>query len=173
MVLGGLVLSFTPGLPDFDLPPELVLIAFLPPLLYSAAFFTSLRDLRANWQPIGLLAIGLVGVTTVSWPGRSPTTRSTCRGRRRSCSAPSSRRPTRLRPPRSPARLGAPRRIVAIVEGESLVNDATALVLYQVAVVAVVTGAFSLWEGGAELIVNALAGVAIGLAVGFVDPSRS
>ncbi len=167
MVLGGLVLSFTPGLPDFDLPPELVLIAFLPPLLYSAAFFTSLRDLRANWQPIGLLALGLVGVTTVGvaavahytvdlpWPAAfvlgavvSPTD---------PLAATSIAR-----------RLGAPRRVVAIVEGESLVNDATALVLYRVAVVAVTTGAFSLWETSGRLILNAVAGIAIGLAVGYV-----
>jgi monovalent cation/hydrogen antiporter len=167
MVLGGLVLSFTPGLPDFDLPPELVLIAFLPPLLYSAAFFTSLRDLRANWQPIGLLALGLVGVTTVGvaavahytvdlpWPAAfvlgavvSPTD---------PLAATSIAR-----------RLGAPRRVVAIVEGESLVNDATALVLYRVAVVAVTTGAFSWWETSGRLVLNAVAGIAIGLAVGYV-----
>jgi monovalent cation/hydrogen antiporter len=167
MVLGGLVLSFTPGLPDFDLPPELVLVAFLPPLLYSAAFFTSLRDLRANWQPIGLLALGLVGVTTVSvaavahWTVDLPWPAAFVLGAVVSPTDP-------IAATSIASRLGAPRRIVAIIEGESLVNDATALVLYRVAVVAVTTGAFSLWETGGRLILNAVAGIAIGLAVGYV-----
>jgi CPA1 family monovalent cation:H+ antiporter len=166
MVLGGLVLSFTPGLPEFDLPPELVLVAFLPPLLYSAAFFTSLRDLRANWQPIGLLAIGLVGITTVSvaavahWTVDLPWPAAFVLGAVVSPTDP-------IAATSIASRLGAPRRVVAIVEGESLVNDATALVLYRVAVVAVTTGAFSLWEAGGRLILNAAAGIAIGLAVGY------
>ena len=65
LVLGGLVLGFVPGLPRVQLPPDLVLVAILPPLLYSSAFFTGLRDLRANLRPISLLAVGLVAVTTV------------------------------------------------------------------------------------------------------------
>src|SRR5438045_4587792 len=65
LVLGGLILGFIPGLPHLELPPELVLVAILPPLLYSSAFFTGLRDLRANLRPIGLLAFGLVAATTV------------------------------------------------------------------------------------------------------------
>src|SRR5215210_4713474 len=65
LVLGGLALGFVPGLPSVELAPELVLLLFLPPLLYSAAFFSSLRDLRQNLGPISLLAIGLVIVTTV------------------------------------------------------------------------------------------------------------
>ncbi len=167
MVLGGLVLSFAPGLPDFELPPDLVLVAFLPPLLYSAAFFTSLRDLRTNVKPIGLLAIGLVAATTVSvaavahWTVDLPWSAAFVLGAIVSPTDP-------LAATSIARRLGAPRRIVAIVEGESLVNDATALVLYRVAVVAVTTGAFSLWESGGRLVLNAVAGVAIGLAVGYV-----
>src|SRR6478752_4966974 len=65
LVLGGLALGFVPGVPDLTLAPELVLVAILPPLLYYAAFSTSLRDLRANTRPIALLSIGLVVVTTV------------------------------------------------------------------------------------------------------------
>src|SRR3954466_290817 len=64
LVLGGLLPGFVPGLPAVELPPDLVLVAILPPLLYSAAFFTGLRDLRANLRPISLLAIGLVIATT-------------------------------------------------------------------------------------------------------------
>ena len=65
LVLGGLALGFVPGLPEIDLPPDLVLVGILPPLLYGAAFFTSLRDLRANLRPVGLLAVGLVLLTMV------------------------------------------------------------------------------------------------------------
>ena len=166
MVLGGLVLSFVPGLPEFDLPPELVLVAFLPPLLYSAAFFTSLRDLRANIQPIGLLSIGLVGATTIGVAAVAhavvdlPWSAAFVLGAVVSPTDP-------LAATSIASRLGAPRRLVTIIEGESLVNDATALVLYRVAIVAVLTGSFSLWEAGARLVVNAVAGVAIGLLVGY------
>ena len=167
MVLGGLVLSFVPALPDFELPPDLVLIAFLPPLLYSAAYFTSLRDLRANIKPIGALAVGLVAATTAAvaavahYAVDMPWDAAFVLGALVSPTDP-------LAATSIARRLGVPRRIVTIVEGESLVNDATALVLYRVAVVAVVTGAFSIWEAGARLVVNAVAGIAIGIAVGFV-----
>ena len=65
LVLGGLALAFVPGLPEFELRPEVILLGFLPPLLYSSAFFTSVRDLRANLRPVSLLAIGLVAATMV------------------------------------------------------------------------------------------------------------
>src|ERR671931_94702 len=73
LVCGGPVLGFMPGVPQLTLPPDLVLVAILPPLLYSSAFFTGLRDLRANLRPISLLAVGLVAVTTVgvAWVARS------------------------------------------------------------------------------------------------------
>jgi monovalent cation/hydrogen antiporter len=168
MVLGGLALSFMPGLPDFELPPDVILVAFLPPLLYSAAFFTSLRDLRANVRPIGLLSIGLVGATTVvvavvahSVIDGLPWAAAFVLGAVVSPTDP-------VAATAIAHRLGVPRRTVTIVEGESLVNDATALVLYRAAVVAAVTGAFSLWESGARLVVDAAAGIAIGLAVGYV-----
>src|SRR5215204_2648655 len=168
MVLGGLVLSFVPGLPEFDLPPELVLVAFLPPLLYSAAFFTSLRDLRANIYPISLLSLGLVAATTVGVAvvahtvvDELPWSAAFVLGAVVSPTDP-------IAATSIASRLGAPRRIVTIVEGESLVNDATALVLYRAAVVAVTTGTFTLWEAGERLIVNAIAGIAIGVGVGYV-----
>src|SRR5437870_12950071 len=66
LVLGGLALGFVPGMPTIALPPEIVLVAVLPPLLYLAAYRTSLRDLRANARPIAILAIGLVAATTVT-----------------------------------------------------------------------------------------------------------
>jgi Na+/H+ antiporter len=168
LVLGGLVLGLLPGLPEFELEPELVLFGVLPPLLYGAAFFTSLRDLRASVRPIGLLAIGLVIVTTVgvavvahaviddlSWASAfvlgaivSPTD---------PLAATSIAR-----------RLGVPRKLVTIVEGESLVNDGSGLVLYRVAVAAVVTGSFSLVDTGGLFVVSVGGGVLVGLVVGWL-----
>ena len=168
LVLGGLALGFIPGVPTLQLPPELVLIAFLPPLLYSAAFFTSLRELRENIRPIGTLAIGLVLATMtavavvahamvddMSWGAAfvlgavvAPT--------------------DPLAASAIMHRLGVPRRAITIVEGESLVNDGTALVLYRVAVTAVVAGTFSVWEASWRLVWSVVGGVAIGLVVGFL-----
>jgi monovalent cation/hydrogen antiporter len=167
LVLGGLALGFIPGVPEVSLPPELVLVGVLPPLLYSASFFTSLRDFRANLKRIGLLAVGLVVATMfavaavahlatgLSWPASfvlgaivAPTDPIAATAIAR--------------------RFGVPRRIVTIVEGESLVNDATALVLYGVAVTAVVTGSFSLWEAGLDFVVSVVGGIAVGFAVGWV-----
>ncbi|MDP8951175.1 MAG: cation:proton antiporter, partial [Actinomycetota bacterium] len=171
LVVGGLALGFVPGVPEVELAPELVLLIFLPPLLYVSAFFSSPRDLRANVRPIGLLSVGLVALTTVvvagaahwgmgfSWPVAfvlgaivSPTD-----------------------PVAATAiaqRLGVPRRIVTLLEAESLVNDGTALVLYQTAVRVAVGGvAFSLLELGAlgvRLVVGMAVGVAIGLLVGYI-----
>ena len=168
LVLGGLALSLVPGLPDFELPPEIVLIGFLPPLLYGAAFFTSLRDLRANAVPIGLLSIGLVVATTLvvgivaHWAvDDMPWSAAFVLGAIVSPTDP-------IAATAISRRLGVPRRLVTIIEGESLVNDASALVLYRVAVAAVLTGTFSLWETGGRLVLNAVAGIAIGIAVGYV-----
>lgn len=168
LVLGGLALGFAPGLPDFKLPPELVLIAFLPPLLYSAAFFTSLRELRTNFGPISLLALGLVAATTAGvaviahWAVDEMTWHAAfVLGAIVSPTDP-------IASTSIARRLGVPRRIVTLVEGESLVNDATALVLYRAAVVAAVSGSFSLVETAGRLLLNAAAGIAIGLAVGYI-----
>ena len=168
LVLGGLAIGLVPGLPDFELEPELVLFGVLPPLLYSSAFFTSLRDMRANVKPIGLLAVGLVVMTTVgvavaahevidglTWPAAfvlgaivSPTDPIAATAIAR--------------------RLGVPRKLVTVVEGESLVNDGTGLVLYRVAVAAVVTGSFSEVGTVGLFAVAVVGGVAVGLAVGWI-----
>ena len=168
LVLGGLAIGVIPGMPNLELRPELIFFGVLPPLLYGAAFFTSLRDLRASIRPIGLLAVGLVVMTTVgvavvahalvdalTWPSAfvlgaivSPTDPIAATAIAR--------------------RLGVPRKLVTIVEGESLVNDGTGLVLYRVAVAAVVTGSFSVLYAGGLFVVSALGGVAVGLAVGWV-----
>ncbi len=168
LVGGGLLLSFAPGFPQITLPPELVLVAILPPLLYSAAFFTGLRDLRANLRPIGLLAIGLVfatmgGVAVVAHQAIS----GLSWGAAFTLGAIVS--PTDALASTEIARnLGVPRRIVSIIEGESLVNDGTALVLYRTAVTAAVAGTFSLIDASWHLVVNVVGGIAVGLAVGWV-----
>jgi Na+/H+ antiporter len=167
LVLGGLVLGFAPGVPDVELDPDLVLVLFLPPLLYSAAFFTDLRSLRDNARALSLSAIGLVLMTTVvvavlahevigmTWAVAfalgaivSPTDPVAATAIMR--------------------RVGAPRRVVNYVEGESLFNDASALVAYRVAVAAAVGGSFSLLDASLEFVGAAAGGVAIGIAVGYV-----
>ena len=168
LLLGGLAIGFIPGVPSVALDPELVFLIALPPLLYSAAFFSSLRDLRSNARPISMLAVGLVLVTTVvvavvahsliddlSWSTAfvlgavvSPT--------------------DPLAVTTIARRLGLPRNVLTVVEGEALVNDAVALILYRVAVVAVVSGSFSLAEAGLDFVVSAVGGIAVGLVVGWI-----
>jgi Na+/H+ antiporter len=168
LVVGGLGLGFIPGIPEFELPPDLVLVAVLPPLLYGTAFFTSLRDLRENAFAISLLAIGLVlstmlivavvahelipglswGVAFVLGAVVSPTDPTAATA--------------------IAERLGLPRRLVALIEGESLVNDGTALVAYKFAVIAVVSGSFSMSEAAGSFALNVVGGIAVGLGVGFL-----
>jgi monovalent cation/hydrogen antiporter len=167
LVLGGVVMSFIPGLPHVALPPDVVLVAVLPPLLYSGAFFTSLRDLRANRRPISLLAFGLVGTTMAAvafvaheWIGLPWAVAFTLGAIVSPTDA--------LAATEIASRLGAPRRIVSLIEGESLVNDGTALVLYKAAVGVAVGGAFSLLDTSGRVVLNVVGGIAIGLAVGWV-----
>jgi monovalent cation/hydrogen antiporter len=167
LVLGGSALGFVPGLPPVELDPELVFLLFLPPLLYVSALFTSWRDFRANVRPITLLAVGLVLMTTFVVASVAHTVVGLPWGVAFVLGAIVS--PTDAIAATSVAqRLGVPRRIVTILEGESLVNDATGIVAYRVAVAAVVTGAFSVWEAGLQFVVGAAGGVAAGFAVGWL-----
>ena len=167
LVAGGVAIGFVPGLPELELPPDLVLVAILPPLLYAAAFFTGLRDLRSNIKPISLLGFGLVAATTCAVAFVAHETTSLSWASAFVLGAIVS--PTdALAATEVVRRVGAPRRIVAIIEGESLVNDGLALVLYRAAVVAAVTGAFSLWHESWRIVVNVVGGVAVGLAVGVI-----
>ena len=168
LVLGGLVIGLVPGMPEFELEPELVFFGVLPPLLYSAAFFTSLRELRASAKPIGLLAVGLVIVTTVGVAVVAHTfiedltwSSAFVLGAIVSPTDP-------LAATSIARRFGVPRKLVGIVEGESLVNDGTGLVLYRVAVAAVVTGSFSAFYTGGLFVVSAGGGIAVGLGVGWL-----
>jgi monovalent cation/hydrogen antiporter len=168
LVLGGLALGFVPGMPHVELPPDLVLVALLPPLLYGSAFFTSLRELRANARPIGLLAIGLVLTTMLAV---AAVAHAAIPGLSRSSAfvLGAILSPTDPTAATSIAeRLGLPRRLISMIEGESLVNDGTALVAYRFAVAAVVTGSFSLLDAGGRFVLGVAGGIAIGVAVGFV-----
>jgi CPA1 family monovalent cation:H+ antiporter len=168
LVLGGLVLAAIPAVPEVELDPDLVLVIFLPPLLYYAAFFSSLRDLRADARAISLTAVGLVLATTCAVAVIAhmvidglPWAMAFALGAIVSPTDPIAAT-TIMR------RLGAPRRIVTLVEGESLVNDAAALIAYRVAVAAALGGTFSLSDAALDFVVAAVGGVAVGLAVGWL-----
>ena len=166
LVVVGALLALVPGLPRVELVPELVLLLVLPPLIYSAGVAMSWREFRFNLRPITLLAIGCVVFTTVavaivghgllglSWPAAfvlgaiiSP--------------------PDVVAPLAIARRLGLPRRLLVILEGEGLANDATALILYRFAVVAVSTGAFSLGPALGTFGAIFVGEIAYGIAVGW------
>jgi Na+/H+ antiporter len=168
LVLGGLALGFVPGIPTLELPPDVVLVAVLPPLLYVSAFFTSLRELRANARPIGILAIGLVVATTLTV---AVVAHAVISGLPWSAAFVLGAVVAPTDPLAATAimrRLGVPRRVVSIVESESLVNDGTALVLYRVAVVAAVSGTFSFWDASWRFLWSVVGGIGIGIVVGFL-----
>ncbi len=167
LVLGGALFGFVPGIPAVNLNPNVVLVIFLPPLVYGAAFFANLGDIRANLRAVTLSSVGLVLVTMVAvavvahaliagltWGAAfalgaivSPT--------------------DPLAGATIMRRLDFPRFLVSAVEAEGLFNDATALVAYKVAVAAVVGGSFSILNASLKFVAGAAGGIAIGLAVGW------
>ncbi|HEX6139360.1 MAG TPA: Na+/H+ antiporter [Candidatus Limnocylindria bacterium] len=166
MTIGGLLLGLVPGFPQVRLPPDVAFLVFLPPILFSAAYLTSRREFVANARPIALLAIGLVLLTTLvvalvvhtlvpdmGWGAAFALGAIV--------SPPDAVSATAIA-----RRLGLPRRVVAILEGESLVNDATALVALRLAVVVVVTDTFSPIDAAGSLVLVSVGGIAIGLAFG-------
>jgi monovalent cation/hydrogen antiporter len=168
LVVGGLGLGFVPGVPDVRLEPDLVLVVFLPPLLYSAAFFASLRELRADARTITLTSTVLVAVTATAVAVAAhalvdglPWAVAFALG---AIVAPTD--------PVAAAeilrRFDMPRRLVNTIEGEALINDASALVLYRIAVAAIGGTAFSLSHAGLRFVAGAAGGVAIGLVVAVI-----
>jgi len=168
LVAGGLVVALVPGLPVVRFDPQLVFLVFIPPLLYRASLLASYRDVRANIRPILSLGVGhvLFATIVVAWvahyavPGL-PWASAFALG-------------AVVSPPDVAAataflrRLPLPRRVVTILEGESMINDAAAIVAYRMAVAAAVTGTFSLGDAGLRFVVMGLGGVAVGLAVGWL-----
>jgi CPA1 family monovalent cation:H+ antiporter len=168
LVLAGMAIGLIPGLPSVSLHPDVVFLIFLPPILYAAAWTTSWPDFKKAKRPISLLAIGCVIFSTCAVAIIAHTfipgfgwAESFVLG-------------AIISPPDAVAAtaaikgLGIPRRVVTILEGESLVNDASGLIAYKYAVTAVVSGSFILWQAGLQFLWVAGAGVAVGLAVGQV-----
>ncbi|MGC4108470.1 MAG: Na+/H+ antiporter [Thermomicrobiales bacterium] len=164
----GLLLAVLPWTPNLELEPEIVLGVFLPPILFQAAQLTSIRDFTANFSAISRLAFALVVVTAgavavvahAAIPGIGWAAAFTLGA---IVSPPDAVAATAIF-----QRLGAPRRIVTILEGESLINDASAIVLYTFAVAAAVTGQFSMTDALIEFVVVVVVGVLVGGAVGWV-----
>src|SRR5437763_9774892 len=167
LTIGGVLLGLIPALPVIHLAPELVFNLFLPPLIYPAAFFTSWRDFRANLRPILLLAIVLVVLTMTviaalfHYLTGLPWAVGFVFG-------------ALISPPDAVAALSitqnlrVPRKIIVILEGESLVNDATSFISFRFAVAAVMPGAFSLGQASLQFLFVAVGGVCVGLAVGWL-----
>jgi Na+/H+ antiporter len=164
--LGGLALGLVPGLPRIALEPELVLLVFLPPLLFTAAVETPIRDLRANLAPLVRLSVGLVIFTMVTVAVVTNAVLPEL-GLAAAFVVGAIVAPTDALAATSVfRRLGAPRIVTTLVEGEALFNDATALVAYRVAVLAVLSGAFVLSDAIVAFVVAAIGGIAIGAVIG-------
>ena len=167
LTCGGVLLALVPGLPAIQLEPQLVFNLFLPPLLYPAAVFTSWRDFRANLRPILSLAIVLILLTMTATAylfhnlTALPLVVAFVFG-------------AIISPPDAVAALSVtqnlrvPRKIIVILEGESLVNDATAFIAFRFAVAAVLTGSFSLGQASLQFLLVATGGVCVGLAIGWL-----
>ena len=168
LLVGGLLAALLPGLPTIQFDPQLVFLVFIPPLLYRASLLASYRDVRANLRPILLLGVGhvLFATVVVAWvahlvvPGL-PWGAAFALG-------------AVVSPPDVAAataflrRLSLPRRLVTVLEGESMINDAASIVAYRMAVAAVVTGSFSLVVASGRFLLVGAGGIVVGLAVGRV-----
>jgi CPA1 family monovalent cation:H+ antiporter len=165
LIVVGIAGSYLPFVPEFELTPELVLIGLLPPLLYAAAIRTSLVDFRTNRRPIALLSVGLVLFTAAGVAVIAHAVLPIEWGVAFALGAV-------VAPPDAVAattiarRVGLPRRIVTILEGESLVNDATAIVALRVSIAA--AGGVSVWQVGLGFFVSAVGGVVVGVVVALV-----
>ena len=165
LLFAGIVLAFVPGMPKLELPPELVLLLVLPPLIYSASVAMSWREFRFSLRPIILLAVGCVIFTACAVAAAThyliglPWNIGFLLG---AIVAP----PDTVAPLAIASRLGIPRRIRVVLEGEGLANDATALILYRFALAAILSGTFSLSKAtgifGAVVVGEIVFGVAVG-----------
>jgi len=166
LVIGGGLLGFFPQLPQPQFDPQFILVLVLPPILYQAALLTSWREFKSNIRPIGLLAIGLVLATTLAVGATLkllipdiPWAAAFVLGA--IVSPPDVVAATAIL-----SKLNIPRKVVTVLEGESLVNDASGLVIYKFAVAAVLTGVFSLWQASVEFIGVATGGIIVGFLMG-------
>ncbi|MCT4122633.1 Na+/H+ antiporter [Elizabethkingia anophelis] len=168
LVLAGLLLSLTQLIPSIDMSPEMIFYVVLPPILFDAAWNTSIPDFKKELPKISLLAVGLVFITTTiiavvshsiipgfTWPLAfilgaiiSP--------------------PDAVAATSITRDLPLPKKLITILEGESLLNDASALIAYKCAVTAVLSGVFSFWNAGVQFVSISLGGIVIGLLIGFI-----
>ena len=168
LLLAGIGLAFVPGMPTVELPPQLVLLAFLPPLIYSASVAMSWREFKANLRPIILLSVGCVIFTASAVASVThyliglPWSIGFLLG---AIVAP----PDVVAPLAIARKLGMPRRILVVLEGEGLANDATALILYRFAVAAISTGMFSLPKANGTFAAIVIGEILFGLAVGWLS----
>jgi Na+/H+ antiporter len=168
LLLSGVALAFVPGIPSLELPPELVLLVVLPPLIYSASVAMSWREFCKNLRPIVLLSVGCVIFTACAVAVAThyliglPWSIGFLLG---AIVSP----PDVVAPLAIARRLGLPRRILVVLEGEGLANDATALILYRFAVVAITTGAFSLPKASATFVAIVGGELAYGVAIGWLS----
>lgn len=166
LVVGGLLIALVPGLPDVELDPDLVFLVFLPPIVFSAAWRTSPLELKALMAPLAALSVGLVFLTAIVIavvahalvPGLDWAEAAVLGAVLSPTDAVAATSIFR--------RLGAPERVRLLVSGESMINDATALVLYRIAIGVAVGGSFSLDDAALEFIGVSAGGIAVGLAVG-------
>jgi monovalent cation/hydrogen antiporter len=168
LMLSGTGLAFVPGIPPLELPPELVLLVVLPPLIYSASVAMSWREFKFNLRPIILLAVGCVIFTAAAVAAAThyliglPWNVGFLLG---AIVSP----PDVVAPLAVARRLNIPRRILVVLEGEGLANDATALIVYRFALGAIVTGAFSLPEASGEFVAIIMGEIAFGIAIGWIS----
>jgi CPA1 family monovalent cation:H+ antiporter len=168
LVIAGIALALVPGLPRIELAPELVLLGILPPLIYSAGVAMSWREFRFNLRPIALFAFGCVLFTTCAvaaaahWLLGMPLAVGFVLG---AIVSP----PDAVAPLAIVRRLGVPHRLVVVLEGEGLANDATALILYRFAVAAVSTGLFSFGTAAGEFALIVVGEIAFGIAIGWLS----
>jgi Na+/H+ antiporter len=168
LLLTGIALAFVPGMPSLELPPELVLLVVLPPLIYSASVAMSWREFKSNLRPIILLSVGCVIFTACAVAAAThyliglPWSVGFLLG---AIVAP----PDVVAPLAIARKLGMPRRILVVLEGEGLANDATALILYRFAVAAISTGVFSLPKATGTFTVIVVGEILFGAAVGWLS----
>src|SRR5262249_1612243 len=169
LALGGLVMAIVPGVPRMELPPDVVLLVFLPPLLFGAGWRIPWREFVEQARPIGVLAIGLVLFTTVgiglaahALDPSLPLGAAFVLGAIVSPTDP-------LAASVIARQVGLPRQIITILEGESLANDATGLVVYRIAVGAMAAGGIGLFRGVGTFVLLTVGGVATGLVIGFIS----
>jgi monovalent cation/hydrogen antiporter len=165
LVLSGIGIGLIPGLPPVTMNPDVVFLIFLPPILYSAAWNTSWPDFKAAKRPIILLSIGCVIFTTCAVALTAHTFIPDLGWAEAFVLGAIISPPDAIAATASTKGLDVPKRIITILEGESLVNDATGLIAYRYAVAAVVTGVFSLWEASLQFLLVATGGIILGLAM--------